>query len=626
MLPLLEIDKHDGIVAPAFYSLLEGLPVRAPRKLLFVNIPQVPADVFNLETARRNGYQIYPPIGYLYLAAAAHRANPDLEIEILDLNYQMLRLCHEGLLAGSVWDFWKAIVAHAIGEEDGLHVCVGNMFEATTPAFLAITGFIRDNFPQVTLLGGGVQTTLDYVETLEKRHSHVVFLYEAEKSFQVFLKACAGDPDAEVPAAIAFQNGGTIIRTPGHPGDVEQFLDIRPFYALIEDFKNYHRYGGVNPYSRYVGKEVRFATLLVNRGCRARCTFCGVRSFNGLGVRRRSARSVVDELKYLVEEKGVRLIEWLDDDLLFGKSESTELFRMMAEELPDDVEWIANNGVIAGAVTEEIMEWMVKSRCRAFKVGIESGNEAMLKKIKKPGSKASLRKAGRLFDRYPQIFVSANFIVGFPGESFGEMLDSFDFANELSWDWANYYICQPLPGTDVFDAFQSMGDDRCGKDGVGVYNPGKSVAQKGNFGYCKGYHADDELARSIYSGREVFGIERGAKPSAEQIKEIWFAFNLITNFINNRNWRPGGNVEKLVRWFESIVASYPNDAAMCAMLAYGHRLLHNGLRSDSFRQRFESLVDQHDYWKRRLEEFPELEGFAYSALVVDEIVKDYDSR
>ena len=41
-----------------------------------------------------------------------------------------------------------------------------------------------------------------------------------------------------------------------------------------------------------------------------------------------------------------------------------------------------------------------------------------------------------------------------------------------------------------FDAFQSMGDDRCGKDDYKVYNPGKSTAQKGNFGYFKGYHSD----------------------------------------------------------------------------------------------------------------------------------------
>jgi hypothetical protein len=266
--------------------------------------------------------------------------------------------------------------------------------------------------------------------------------------------------------------------------------------------------------------------------------------------------------------------------------------------------------VIAGAVSDDVMHWMVESGCQAFKVGIESGNEAMLRKIKKPATKAGLKSAGKIFDKYPQVFVSGNFIVGFPDETAGEMFDSYDFAEELSWDWANYYICQPLPGTDMFDAFQSMGDDRCGKDDYKVYNPGKSVAQKGNFGYYKGYHSEDEMSRNIKSGRDVFNLPRHLVPSQEQIKEIWFTFNLLSNFLNNRNFRPGGNPLKIVKWFESIAASYPRDAAMCAMLAHGHRLVGSELRSEVFRQRFFDLVEEHDYWKRRVEEFPELLGFA----------------
>ena len=592
-----------------YQSFLTRLPVRNPRKVLFINIPQVPADIFNPETAKLNGYQIYPPTGYLYLAAAARLANPDIELSVLDLNYEMLRMCHLGWLDDSIDDFWKELISSAINSCDQMHVCVGNMFEATTPMFLKITKFIKQSFKNVSLLTGGVQATVDYKEILQGDYSHIVFRYEAEMSFRSFLESCGAEKPCGVPSGIAFKLEDEIYESPSCLGAITEFLDIRPYYSLI-DIENYYKYGGLNPYSRYVGKEKPFATVLVNRGCRAQCTFCAIRSFNGLGVRRRSARSVVDEIKFLVEEKGIRVIEWLDDDLLYGRKQSAELFRMMAEELPPDVEWIANNGVIAGAVTEEIMYWMVQSGCKAFKVGIESGNEAMLRKIKKPASKQVIRRVGEIFNKFPQVFVSGNFILGFPQETFGEMLDSYEFARELSWDWANYYICQPLPGTDIFDAFQSLGDNRCGKDNYGVFNPGKSAPQKGNFGYYKGYHTDDEESRSILSGRDIFKLPKNLVPSAEQIKEIWFTFNLVTNFLNNRNWKPGGNIEKIVRWFESIVASYPKDASMCAMLAYGWRLLGNQERSKFYREKFYNLHSEYDYWKRRFEEFPELLDFA----------------
>jgi hypothetical protein len=610
LIPLtVDAPAHESAVGVAYRRFLDGLPVRAPRRILFINIPQVPADIFSPETARLNGYHIYPPIGYLYLAAAARRADPDVELAVLDLNYEMLRRCHEGTLPANLADFWKPLVAEAVTSGSAsLHVCVGNMFEATSQQFLDVAGFVKATFPNVTLLAGGVQVTLDYREILDGGLAHAVLRHEAEDQFTALLRACSDEGGApEAPGGIAFTVDGAVHEAAGHEGTGE-FLDIRPYYDLI-DIENYHRYGGVNPYSRYVGKEKPFSTVLSNRGCRAACTFCGVESFNGRGVRRRSARSVVDEIKYLVDNKGIKVIEWLDDDLLYGRPQSVELFKLMAEEMPG-LQWIANNGVIAGAVSEDVMHWMVKSGCLAFKVGIESGNDAMLRKIKKPGTKAGLRKAGQIFGQYPEVFVSGNFIVGFPMETVSELLDSYHFAEELSWDWANYYICQPLPGTDMFDAFQSMGDDRCGKDDYRVYNPGKSSAQKGNFGYYKGYHSDDGLSRSLKSGRDVLNLPPDLVPSPEQIKEIWFTFNLLSNFINNRNFQPGGNPMKIVKWFESIAASYPRDAGMCAMLAHGHQLLGNTARSRTYRDKFHSLVDEYDYWKRRIEEFPELAVFA----------------
>ena len=49
------------------------------------------------------------------------------------------------------------------------------------------------------------------------------------------------------------------------------------------------------------------------------------------------------------------------------------------------------------------------------------------------------------------------FIIGFPDETFGQMMDSYDLAVELASDWASFYICQPLKGTEMFSAFQSLG-------------------------------------------------------------------------------------------------------------------------------------------------------------------------
>ena len=578
-------DKSTGAlkVQEAYQEFLDRLPVRKPRKLLFVSVPQVPADLFLPETADRDGYYTYPPTGFLYLAAAARLAIPDIELKVLDLNFEMLRRCRLGLL-DQVDGFWKEILDQEISGSEHLRVCVGNNWFSVTPMFLEVTRYIKDNFKDVTLVTGGVETTQSYKRVVDGDYCHIAFRHDAEVPFRRFLESCQGIETSFVPHGIAFKLDNNFYETEPSHEPSKEFLDIRPYYHLIE-VENYYRFGGLNPFARYLGKGKVYGTVLSNRGCRASCTFCGVLAFYPNGVRPRTARSVVDEIKFLVEEKGVRLIDWLDDDLVYSKKGSVELFKLMAEELPSDFEWTAVNGITGCAITEEIMYWMVKSGCKAFRVGVESGNEAMLLKIRKPATKDGLRQAGIMFNKYPEVF--------------REMMDTFDFANELSWDWAHYSICQPAADTaDIY-----------GRPTEGLI-PARQSEQTGAFGYEQKNGSTEPGPAPVLSGRDVFDLPRDQVPSGEQIKEIWFTFNIVTNFFSNRNFASGGDTDKIVRWFESISASYPRDASMYAMLAYGHGLLGNKQESLESHETFHRLHTEFDYWQRRVREFPELLEYA----------------
>jgi len=591
----------------AYESFLSSLPVKTPKRILFINIPHVPADLFLEEIAKTNGYQNYPPMGYLVLAAAAREAIPDVELSILDLNHKILMACHQGNL-GDLNAYWKGLITQEIGQGDELHICVGNNWAVLTPIFLEITRFIRDTFPQVTVVTGGVETTQNYQRLVEGNYCHIAFRHNSEFELKAFLNHCAGIGSTPVPKGVAFTTGNLFYESETGPVPT-QFLDIRPYYHLI-DIEKYHKYGGMNPFSRYIGKNKVYGTVLTNRGCRASCSFCAVKAFYPNAPTSRPIANVVDEIRYLMEKKGVKLIDILDDDLAYGYERSVELFKSMAEDLPAGLEWMSNNGITGSSITEEVMYWMAKSGCKAFKVGVESGNEARLRSIKKPASKDSLRKAGVIFRKYPDVFVNGNYMLGFPNETFSEMIETFDFANELAWDWSGFFICQPSSGTPMFSAFEALGDERCEADNFGGLIPSRFAKQTETFGYYKGYHSDDEISRSIFSGKEIFNIPKDHVPSAEQLKEIWFTFNLITNFFNNRHWKPNGDITKIVRWFETILDSYPRDASMCAMLAYGHNLMGEKKQSRIYRSRFHSLLEEYSYWRRRVEEFPELLEYA----------------
>ena len=579
----------------AFARFAAARSLARPSDLIFIQPALVPAAFFDVTTARNGGYYNFPPAGLLYLAAAARAADPSLNIHIVDINHELLKAAHRDDFE---YGMWRELVRDKIKKCRNPHVAVTYMFGTTKPCFIDVTDFIREEFPNVPVLSGGVQATYDFEEILKNGNCDIVARREGEQQLTNYLKALAGDKNA-FPEGMAFLEDGKVVElgTP-HENDAVNW-DIKPFYDMIK-VEEYHRYGGLGAFSRYVGEEKAYATVLATRGCRARCTFCTVRNFNGFGLRQRTVQDVIDELKYLVQERGIRYIDWLDDDLLWDPKRTVELFKGIAEQIPN-FEWTASNGVIAVAIDEEVMKWMVASGLRAFKIGIESGNDKMLKAIKKPTTKAKLRDRAKLFAKYPQVLLSTNFIIGFPDETFMQMMDSYNFAVELQSDWASFYICQPLKGTEMFSAFQSLGDSRTKEERYDkTINPGRS-AERGEFGYK--FSRD---ARILRAGWDIFDLPLDCVPDLEQQKEIWFTFNLVANFLDNPNFKPGGNPAKIARWIESIHDGYPYDASMAAALSHAYRLIGDSARHDHHREEFVRLTKDSPYWQKRVRQFPEL--------------------
>ena len=599
-LPIVPSHHH----ADAFHEFVEGLTIPNPRQLVLINPPLIPEDVFDPMIAKNKGYYAYPPVGLLYIAAVAREVNPQINVGVIDLNYELLRRSQSD---DFTYRFWQELLRETIESCDAPHVGMTCMFGATKEPFLQISKWFRDHYPEIPLLAGGVQATYDFQELLSGNYCDILFRKESELQFKAFMDRCVGLSPHDIPLGSAFQLHGQVYELGEPDQDVPIEWDIQPFYSLI-DIENYYKVGSLAAFSRYTGEDKSFATVLTNRGCRARCTFCTVRDFNGFGIRQRPVEGVVEEIKFLVREKGIRQIDWLDDDLLWDPQRTIALFKGLATEVPE-LEWICNNGLIAAAITDEIMYWMVQSGMKAFKIGIESGNDKMLHEIKKPTTKRKLRDRRVLFAKYPEVFVSANFIIGFPNETFEQMMDTYNFANELEWDWSSFYICQPLKGTEMFSAFQALGDDRCEVESYDkTLNPGRAAA-RGEFGY-----QFKEGEQIILTGKDVFNLPKDAVPSNDQMKEIWFTFNLITNFLNNLNFAPGGNPSKMVRWLESISQAYPYDASIAAALVRGYRLLGDQAKFGLYQKKFETILSESVYWQRRVQEFPELLEFVEPAV------------
>ena len=66
------------------------------------------------------------------------------------------------------------------------------------------------------------------------------------------------------------------------------------------------------------------------------------------------------------------------------------------------------------------------------------------------------------------------------------------------------------------------------------------------------------------------------------------------------------NIEKLIKWYESIFAGYPHDASMAAALSHGYRLTNQIKTAKTYQKKFEEILSHSTYWKTRVKEFPEI--------------------
>ena len=564
------------------------LSVLLNERILFVQTPQIILDNFNRDIALSKGYYIFPPTGIQYLCDSIKHRNMD--VQILDLNFEILKRAHSDLSFES--DSLESIFKAKLKDFNPSIVCISCLFDVGISAMFKIISSTREGSNAI-VIGGGVIATYEKDRLLSDGLCHFVIEGEGENKLNYLLDVLyEKDPQSSTPG-IHFNFNGVQKETSGAKDIVNIVGDLTSTYELI-DLAEYSKYGSLNPFSRNLENINKpFAAIQLGRGCRAACTFCAVRDFMGKGVRFRETKDIFKEMAYLIEVENVQHFELLDDDPTFSKED----FKAFCKEIINrkwDIAWSASNGIIANSLDQEMLELIRDSGCVGFAVGVESGNEEMLKKVMKPGTHKSFLKFGQMLDKVPEVFVKANYIVGLPEENFEQMLDTFWFSMHDNMDWEAFTVCQIIRGASAFadsgEYFESQ-MKRKGKD-VSNFIPTRN-AMNGQLENNKG----------IKVGMDIFSIDTKSIPSEEQVKEIWFAFNIISNYVFNKNLSQNGRPSKFINWVERVRIAYPTNPNMNIFLAYAYVLKNeNKLGQERFVDAITNL-EKSEYWTQRIASF-----------------------
>ena len=527
-------------------SLFKNKPVK---KVLLINPPDGDESMFKYDTAKSKRYTNFAPYGLGIASKYLRKYN--IKCKILNLNHIILKETNKVNIKSkfNYNTIIKREIDHIISDFRPDFIGLTCMFSMTHNSLKNVVKIIK-TYTDVPISAGGVHisnaiwdknTRIEILKDLDE--IDLFFLFEAELALCDFIEFLnTGFRNLDLLRQFYLKKNKDVIFFKKRLRPEGDELNIIPDHEQMSS-SSLSTYGKVGNFNFLIKKNDNITTVLSNRGCRAQCTFCSVRNFNGMKVRQRSIQSVIDELLYLKEKQNIKHIMWLDDDLFYNADRTYKLFNEMIKQ-DVGITWDASNGVIAYSIKDEIMDAAEKSGCLGLVIGMESGNSEILKQVKKPGKVSTFIDAANVLRKYPKINSRVFLMIGFPNESFGQILDTINVSKKMNLDWNYITPLQPLPNTPIFD--EMVDDELSGTEG---FSETKYFSGGGYSGVSskKKEHALQKNFKSIFGDRNLDTI-----PSAEDIKIIWAFMNYYLNFEPLKNIKNIYKLKQNQKWMNYI--------------------------------------------------------------------------
>ncbi len=209
--------------------------------------------------------------------------------------------------------------------------------------------------------------------------------------------------------------------------DIEELFEIEP----------YHREGKVTAY------------VSVQQGCNKRCTYCIVPHVRGNEVNR-PLKDILRETTNLIN-KGVREItfigqtvnSWKENGYKFG-----DLIRAAGDV--ENLKRIRFTTSYPRDITKRMIDAMkdVPQVCHHLHLPVQSGSDKVLSRMKRTYTRRWYTDTiSRLKDAVPDLTVSTDIIIGFPGETSQDFEETMSLMKEVEFESAYSFKFSPRPGT-----------------------------------------------------------------------------------------------------------------------------------------------------------------------------------
>jgi anaerobic magnesium-protoporphyrin IX monomethyl ester cyclase len=385
-------------------------------QILLINPPAQQPLKSNIPQAVDEERGPNPPIGLLYVAAAARQAGH--QVSVID-----------GQLGGMDYRQIAAAALKLGPRVVGIQALTFNLLDV-----LGVVEAVKRVLPEVRIVLGGPHVWLYPEESARLPGVDYCLLGEGEANFPAFLEAIEGLRTAEEVPGLVWLAGDEYCSN----GLPELITDLDSLAHPARELTP------VNAYYSLIVKRRPVTLLISSRGCPYLCTYC-YRPHLGKKFRARSAKNVVEEIEQCIS-LGIREFLFYDDTFDVERERVLELCRLLTQRKLDigfDVR------VRVDRMDEEVLTALKEAGCERIHYGVEAADQRTLRRLKKG---IELEKVPAIFELTHRLGLTtlAYFMLGSPGETRQMVEATIDYAIKLDSDYAHFSVTTPFPGTELY--------------------------------------------------------------------------------------------------------------------------------------------------------------------------------
>lgn len=283
-----------------------------------------------------------------------------------------------------------------------------------------------------------------------------------KKSRQIIRRAIRQNPDAVVcvTGCYAQTSSAEIMEIPG----VDIVVGTQDRHKLLDYIQKFqderqpiNGVGNIMKNRTYEELEVPYftdrtrASLKIQEGCNNFCTFCIIPWARGL-MRSRDPEKVVEQATQLVNSGYKEIVLTGIHTGGYGQDLKNYNLAQLLRDLDtiEGLERIRISSIEASQLTDEVIDVIGNSNkvVRHLHIPLQSGSDDVLKRMRRKYTMAHFsERLTKLHQALPDLAVTSDVIVGFPGESEDEFQETYDFIVNHHFSELHVFPYSPRIGT-----------------------------------------------------------------------------------------------------------------------------------------------------------------------------------